>query len=127
MQKHTETSEKQIREIGNEVPGCFGFDRKRKIAPPNAWQELLAGLDRPLGPAMLLRLKTVHVDRQFRRRHHVSKENEFPAHELRAIAKIEIFAKRVVLPAAGFFNARFSPKSGGAIEVEKPAAAAARG
>src|SRR4030095_4647475 len=76
---------------------------------------------------MLLRFETVHVDRQFGGRQNWGRENKFPAGELRAVAKIEIFAKRIVLPAARFFDAGLSPKSGGAIEIEKSSTAAARG
>src|SRR4030095_12514234 len=76
---------------------------------------------------MLLRFETFHVDRQFGRRHDVGQENKFPAGELRAVAKIEVFAKRIVLPAARFFAGGLSPKSCGAIEIEKSSTAAARG
>src|SRR5436190_4481620 len=108
------------------MTGRFGFDREWQIASPNARQQFLARLNRSLGPAMLLRFETIHVDRQLGRRHHVREKNKFPANELRAIAKIEIFAKRVVLPAPGFFDARFPPQPGGPVEIKETHAAAAR-
>ena len=55
---------------------------------------------------MLLRFERVHLDRQFRRRHVVGQEDELPAAQLRAIAEIEIFGQRVVLPAAGIHDRR---------------------
>ncbi len=76
---------------------------------------------------MLLRFETVHVDRQFRRGHYVGEKNKFPARQLSAVAKIEIFAKRVMLPAARFLDAGASPETGRAIEIKKASAPAARG
>src|SRR6516162_9723576 len=127
MQEHAETGEKQVGEVRNQVTGRFGFDRKRQITPPNTWQELLVCLNRTFGPAVLLRFETVHVHRQLGRRHNVGQKNEFPAGKLRAVAQIEIFAKRVVLPTTGFFDACLSPQTGRAVKIEKAAAPAARG
>src|ERR1041384_128195 len=109
------------------MAGGLGFNREGQFTTPNSRQQLFAGLDGPFGPAMLLRFETIHVHRQFGGRHEIGKENEFPTDQLRAIAKIEIFAKRVVVPAAGFLDARFSPQTGSAIEIEKASAAAAGG
>ena len=75
---------------------------------------------------MLLRFEAVHVHRQLRRSHDVGKINEFPARELGAIAKIEVFAQRIVLPASALLDTRTSPETGGSIEIKKTAAAAAR-
>jgi len=75
---------------------------------------------------MLLGLEAVHVDRQFRGRNNVGKENKFPTSELGAIAQIEIFAKSVVLPAARLLDARAAPKAGCAVEIKKASAAAPR-
>ncbi|MEY2544433.1 MAG: hypothetical protein QOE81_1894 [Verrucomicrobiota bacterium] len=86
------------------MTGRFSFDSKRQLAAPNPGQQFLAGLNRALRPTMLLGLETVHVDRQFRWRNNVGKENEFPTSELGAIAQIEIFAQRVVLPAPRLLN-----------------------
>jgi hypothetical protein len=108
------------------MTGRFSFDRERQVASPNPRQQFLAGLNRAFGPTMLLGLEAVHVDRQFRGRNNVGKENKFPTSELGAIAQIEIFAKSVVLPAARLLNARAAPKTGCAVEIKKASAAAAR-
>src|SRR5438067_5650066 len=76
---------------------------------------------------MLLGLEAVHVDRQLRRRDHIGQENEFPTGELRAVTQIEILGEGVVLPAARLIDARPAPETGGAVEIEKTSAAAARG
>ena len=98
--------------------------RQRKVAPPDRRKQFLAGLDRTLGPAVLLRLEAVHVHRQLRRRDHVRKENELPARELRAITQIQIFGERVVLPASRLVDAGAPPQTGRAVEIEETAAAA---
>ena len=100
---------------------------ERQLAPPNRRQQFFAGLDRTFRPAMLLRLEAVHVHRQLRRRDDVGKEDKFPARELRAVTQIQILRQRVVLPAAGLFDARPPPETGRSVEIEKAAAAAARG
>ncbi len=74
---------------------------------------------------MLLGLEPVHIDRQLRGSHDIGKENEFPTVQLGAVAQIQVFCERVVLPTASILDARFSPKPGGAVEVEKTAAPAA--
>ena len=109
VQKHAQARQKQIGEIGNQVPSCFSFDWKWQFAAPNPRQKFFAGLDRALGPAMLLRFEAVHVDRQLRRRDNVGKENKFPTRELSAIAQIKVFTKCVVLPTASLFDARLTP------------------
>src|SRR5437660_9029906 len=76
---------------------------------------------------MLLRLEAVHVYRQFRRSYNVRKINEFPARQLGAIAEIEILAQCIILPASALFDTGTPPETGRSIEIEKPAAAAARG
>ena len=75
---------------------------------------------------MLLRLEGVHLDRQLRRRDVIGQEDELPAAQLRAIAEIEIFGQRVVLPAAGVADRLAPPDARRAVEVEEaPAAIAA--
>ena len=78
----------------------LGLHLERLIRPQDARQQLQAGLDRPLGPAMLLRLERVHLDRHFRRRDDVRQELEPPATQLRAVAEVEVLGQRVVLPSA---------------------------
>src|SRR5437588_266315 len=63
------------------MAGRFRFDRERKFAAPNLRQQFLASLDRTLGPAMLLGLKTIHVDRQFGRRDDVGEKRRW-GHEV---------------------------------------------
>src|SRR5437867_8893260 len=101
------------------MTGCFQLDEKGQLTAPDCRQKLLARLDRAFGPAMLLRFEPVHVHRQLRRRHYVGQKNKSPAGKLSAIAKIEIFAERVVLPAARLLDARLAPEPGGAVEIEK--------
>src|SRR6267143_2030787 len=126
MQEHAETGQQQIRKIRDQVAGRFSFDREWKLAPPNPRQQFLAGLNGAFGPAVLLRLETIHVHRQFRRRHDVGKKNKFPSHQLRAITQIEIFTERVVLPAAGLLYTCAPPKTGRSVEVKKTSTSAAR-
>ena len=75
---------------------------------------------------MLLGFEAVHVNRQLGRSDHIGKVNKFPARKLGAITKIQVFAQRVSLPASTLFDTRTPPETGGTIEIEKPAAAAAR-
>ena len=80
---------------------------------PSGWlrredprQQLAAGLDRALGPAVLLRLEGVHLDRKLGRHDDVREEEELPAAQLGAIAEVEILGQRVVLPAAAVNDRR---------------------
>ena len=109
------------------MAGRFELDRERKFAAPDPGQQFLARLDGALRPAMLLRFEAVHVHRQLGWGHYIRKKNEFPADELRAIAQIQIFRERVVLPAARFLDARAPPKTSRSVEIEKAAAPAAGG
>src|SRR4051812_10438681 len=98
----------------------LSFHAERNVGSQNFRQELPARLDRTLRPAMLLRLERVHLDRNLRRRDDIGQEDEPPASELGAIAQIEIFGQRVVLPAAGVGDDDASPDTCGAVEVEEP-------
>src|SRR5205807_7961161 len=75
---------------------------------------------------MLLRFEAVHVHRQLRRRDHVREENKFPSRELRAVAQVQIFRKRIVLPAARLIDARATPKASRPVEIKKAPAPAPR-
>ena len=68
---------------------------------------------------MLLRLERVHLDRHFRRSDHVGQEHERPPAELRAVAEVEIFGERIVLPAACVGDGLAAPHAGRAVEVEE--------
>ena len=109
------------------MAGRFQFNEERQLAAPDGGQELLARLDGAFRPAMLLRFEAIHVHRQLGRSHHVRQEDKAPAGELCAIAQIEIFAKRVMLPATGVLDTGFPPQAGCAVKVEKAPTAAARG
>jgi len=109
------------------MPRGLKFDRKWKPAAPNCGQQFLAGLDGSLCPAMLLRFKPVHIHWKFSGGYNVRKKDKFPTDKLGAIAEIKIFAERVVLPAASLLDTGTPPETGRSIEIEKPAASAARG
>src|SRR5713226_6117610 len=50
-----------------------------------------------------------------------------PATKLRAVGKVGVLGKRVVLPAAGVFDGGAAPDASSAVEIEKKAAAESRG
>src|SRR4029453_9795850 len=122
MQEDAQKGKQQVGEVRHQMTGGLQFDRKRELAAPYCRQQFLARLDRTLCPAMLLRFEAVHVHRQLRWSYHVGKINEFPTHQLSAIAKIEVFAQRIVLPAATLLDTRTSPQTGGSIEIKKATA-----
>src|SRR5207249_11459671 len=126
MQKHAEKGQQQVGEVRHQMRGGIKFYRKRKAAGPDRGQQFLARLEWPLGPAMLLRLETIHIHRQLRRSNNIGEINKLPARELSAITQIEIFAQRVVLPAAALLNAGTPPQACGPVKIEKSAASAAR-
>ena len=74
---------------------------------------------------MLLRLEGVHLDRHFGRRHDVGQEHELPAAQLRAVAQIEIFGQRIVLPPAGVADGLAAPHARRAVEIEEASRAVA--
>src|SRR5439155_12608133 len=84
-------------------------------------QELQAGLDQALGPAGLLRLERIHLNRKFGGTNNVPQIEKFPSDHLRAIAQVCIFSEGVVLPSTGSFDSLASPDSSSAVEVEEPA------
>ena len=88
-------------------------------------QQLLAGLDGALGPAVLLALEGVHLHRELGRRDHVLQEDELPALQLRAVGEVQVLGERVVLPAAGVVDGVAPPDAGGAVEVEEAPGAVA--
>ena len=54
MEEHAQTSEQEIREVRTEVRRRFDLDHQRQRTAPDRRQQLLAGLDRSLRPAVLL-------------------------------------------------------------------------
>ena len=91
MQKDAEKGQQQIGEVRHQMRRGLKFDPQWEPAGPDCGQQFLARLDRTLGPAMLLRLETVHIYWQFRRRNDIGKINKLPAGELSAITQVEIF------------------------------------
>src|SRR5438552_12467614 len=71
VQKNTQKRKKQVSEVRHQMARRLELDWKRKLTAPDRGQQFLARLDRTLGPAMLLRLETVHVHGQLRRSDHV--------------------------------------------------------
>src|SRR5438874_10950656 len=101
------------------MPRGLDLDGKWKSAAPDCGQQFFASLDGSFCPAMLLRFKSVHVHWELSGRYNISQVNEFPAHELGAIAQIEILSKRVMLPATSFHDGGTSPETGGFVGIEK--------
>ena len=81
----------------------------------------------PLGPAVGLLLVADHLRRQLRRGRVLRQVDELPALELGAVAQVQIFGQRVVLPAAGIVDGGPTPDAGRAVEVHESAAAVAGG
>ena len=98
--QHRQHAHERVVEVGGEVEERLGLDSERHVRAQDPRQQLAAGLDRSLRPAVLLRLERVHLDRDFSRRDQIRQEDEPPAAELRAVAEVEILGQRVVLPAA---------------------------
>jgi hypothetical protein len=90
MEKHAKAGEKEISEVRSQVRRCFDFDDERQFAAPDRGQQLFAGLDRALRPAMLLGLEPVHVDRELRGRDDVGKENKLNIYVLMRKARLHL-------------------------------------
>ena len=120
-----EQHHQHVVEVRGEVEERLGLHAERLIRLQDARQELAAGLDRALRPAVLLRLEGVHLDRKLGRHDDVRQEVELPAAQLRAVAEVEILGQRVVLPAAAVNDRGAAPDARGAVEVEEVARAVA--
>src|SRR5579862_203963 len=127
LEEHAEEGEEQVGEIRGEMRGRLDLDPEGQFALPDAWKELLAGLDGALGPAVLLAFEAVHVNGQLGGGYEIGQEDKFPTLHLRPVAEVEVFGQGVVLPSAGGLDAGAAPETGGAVEVEETPAAAARG
>ena len=123
--QHREHAHQRVVEVRGQMKEGFGLDAKRQVGAQNARQQLAAGLNRALRPAVLLRLERVHLHRHFRRRDEIRHEHELPAPELRAITEVEVLGERVVLPAARIIDRRAAPDACRPVEVEETAAAMA--
>src|SRR6516162_944974 len=100
MQKNAQKSKQQVGKVRHQMPGGLELNGKWKLAAPDCGQQLLARLDRPLGPAMLLRLEAVHVHRQLGRSDDICEIDKSPTLKLGAIAKVEVLTQCVSLPAS---------------------------
>jgi hypothetical protein len=100
---------------------CLDLHLERQIGRQDVRQQLAARLDRPLGPAVLLRFERIHLDRHFGRRDEIRQEQELPSTKLRAVTEIEIFRQRIVLPAARVADRHAPPHARRAVEVEEAA------
>src|SRR3989442_10895611 len=99
----------------------FQLDLPGQLTAQQAWKNLLARLNRPLGPAVLLGLERIDVDGNLRRADQLWKKDKLPAVDLRPIAKIQVLRQRVVLPAAGGHNRLAAPDAGRPVEIKKAA------
>ena len=97
--------------------------RPRQLAGPDAPAQLAQGLHAAFGPAKLLAFVGGKLNRDLGRGNHVVVIEGAPAGQLGAVAQIQIFAERILLPAAGgwIFDARAPPDAGGAIEAQQKA------
>jgi len=68
---------------------------------------------------MLLGLERVHRDGNLSRRHDVGQKNEAPPSKLRAIRKVHILGKGVVLPPSRGLDGVTTPNSSGSVEIEE--------
>ena len=127
IDQEAQANEHQIGKVGGQVGGGLHFDEEGHVGPPDGGQDFFAHLDGTLGPAVLLALEAVHIDRQFGRGFHVIEENEAPALELGAVAEVHVLGEGVMLPAARIGDAGFAPDAAGAVESEEASRAIARG
>src|SRR5579864_6561524 len=93
---------------------------------PQREKEFARGLLRALRPPVLLRLERVHVRRQLRRTGKRRQILNPPSRQLGAIAEVEIFRERIVLPAARVTDRAGAEHAGCAVEGEEQTAAVAR-
>ncbi len=103
----------------------FQLDAEGQLAAEEAGKNLNGGLDQAFRPARLLGLEGGHLDGKLGRALHILQVDETPAFELGAIAEVGILGQGVMLPAAGLVDGLAPPDAGGAVEVEKDAAARA--
>src|SRR6266508_167469 len=117
----------RVTDITRQTKEHLEFDPERQGRVPDTAVELEPNLQHAFGPAALLCLEGINLDRNFRRRLFVQQINEPPAHQLRAKTQVGVFCKRVVLPTAAHLNRFASPDAGRAVKVEKIPAAISRG
>src|SRR5205809_7824463 len=104
----------------------FGLDVPGRVRAEHARKDFLRRLHEPLGPASLLRLKSIDVYGKLGGAFDLREIEKFPTAKLCAIGKVGVFGEGVVLPAAGVGDGRAAPDTGRAVEIEEGAAAGAR-
>ena len=121
-----EQHHQRVGEVRGEVEGGLHLLAPGERRGEDPRQQLLAHLHRALGPALLLRLEGVHLDRQLGGGDEVRQVHEPPAPQLRPVGEVEVLGEGVVLPAPRVRDHRAAPDARGAVEVEEAAGAAAR-
>ncbi len=116
----------EVGQVRGHMEGRFEFHVEGQIGFPDFRQKFPGGLDRALGPAMLLRFEGTHFDRQFGGSDDVRQINEAPALHLGPVGQIQIFRQRIVLPAAGIVDACATPDSCRTVEIEEATGEVAR-
>ena len=116
----------RVADGAGQVEEGLGLDRQGEgLGPHDPRQQLDAGLGAALGPAVGLLLEADHLGRQLGGGGVLRQVDELPALDLGAVAEVQIFGERVVLPAAGVVDGGAAPDAGGAVEVHEPAGAVA--
>ncbi len=112
-----------MNQVVAQVNQCGPPGRPWQLAGPDAPARLAQGLHAALGPAKLLSFVGRKLNRNLGRGDHVVVIEGAPAGQLGAIAQIQIFAERILLPATGgwIFDAGPSPDPGGAVEAQEKA------
>ena len=112
-------------EIAGEVDEGFQLGAEGNRGGEYGPEELAAGLNGTLRPATLLALEGVDVLGKLCRNLDVRKKDKAPPLELGAVGEIQILGQGVMLPSPGILYGFSFPHSGGAVEVEETATAAA--
>ena len=81
-------------------------------SPIDHGQQFQGRLNRPLGPAVLLGLKAVHVCWQFCRGDYLGEEDEFPTGQLGSITEVQVFGQGIMVSATSGFNGLAPPEAG---------------
>src|SRR5207249_9304318 len=106
----------------SKVIPCLPFFTRAEIPLQEPREHLLARLHGALGPATLLGLERVHLDRKLCRHGEIMHEDELPPLHLGPVAEIEVLGQGVVLPSSRVFDSTPAQDSGGAVEIEEAAA-----
>ena len=122
-QQGSHDDHERVAEVRCEVVDGLNFDTPRHIGFEDQWKDFDRGLDESFSPARLLSFEGGHLNGQLCGTFDIGKVFELPSGELGAVAKVCVFGKCVVLPAACIGDGLATPHSGGAVEVEEVAGA----